>query len=69
AIREALWKAWKERGDWGPEARTSAERRAQSRQTILYVYDSMNTRQKDHASRHLHELHDKVKRFLGMADS
>lgn len=69
AIREALWKAWKERGDWGPEARTPAERRAQSRQTILYVYGSMNGKQKDHASRHLHELHDKVKRFLGMADS
>ncbi len=69
AIREVLWKTWKEREDWGPEARTPAERRAQSRQTILYVYGLMDAKQKDHASRHLHDLHDKVKRFLGMADS
>ncbi len=69
AVRDVLWKTWKERQDWGPEARAPAERRAQSRQTILHVYGSMNDRQKDHASQHLHELHDKVKRFLGMADS
>ncbi len=69
AVRDVLWKTWKERQDWGPEARTPAERRAQSRQTILHVYGSMNDRQKDHASQHLHELHDKVKRFLGMVDS
>ncbi|MDH3728553.1 MAG: DUF6279 family lipoprotein, partial [Myxococcales bacterium] len=69
AIRDVLWRNWKEREDWGPEARTPAERRAQSRQTILYVYGLMNAKQKDHASKHLHELHDKVKRFLGMADS
>jgi uncharacterized membrane-anchored protein YjiN (DUF445 family) len=69
AVRNVLWKTWKERQDWGPEARTPAERRAQSRQTILHVYGLMNDRQKDHASQHLHELHDKVKRLLGMADS
>ncbi len=69
AVRAVLWKTWKERQDWGPEARPPAERRAQSRQTILYVYGLMNDRQKDHASQHLHELHDKVKRFLGVADS
>ena len=69
AVRNILWKAWKEREDWGPDARTPADRRAQSRQTILHVYDLMNARQKDHASRHLHELHDKLKHFLGIADS
>ena len=69
AIRSVLWRAWKERGDWGPEARTLAERRAQSRKTLLYVYGLMDAKQKDHASRHLHELHEKVKRFLGLVDS
>lgn len=69
AVRDVLWKAWKERGDWGPEARSPAERRAQSRKTLLYVYGLMDAKQKNHASKHLHELHDRVKRFLGMADS
>jgi len=69
AIRDVLWKAWKEREDWGPDARTPAERRAQSRKTLLYIYGLMDAKQRDHASEHLHELHEKVKRFLGMADS
>jgi hypothetical protein len=69
AVRDILWKSWKEREDWGPDARTPAERRAQSRKTLLYVYGMMDPRQKDHASEHLHELHEKVKRFLGIADS
>jgi uncharacterized membrane-anchored protein YjiN (DUF445 family) len=66
-VRDVLWKSWKERGDWGPEARTLAERRAQSRKTLLYIYGLMNAKQKDHASQHLHELHEKIKRFLGIA--
>ena len=69
AARDVLWKSWKERGDWGPEARTLAERRAQSRKTLLYIYGLMNAKQKDHASEHLHDLHEKVNRFLGIADS
>jgi hypothetical protein len=66
-VRDVLWRSWKERGDWGPEARTLAERRAQSRKTLLYIYGLMNAKQKDHASQHLHELHEKIKRFLGIA--
>ena len=69
AVRNVLWRAWKERGDWGPEARTLAERRAQSRKTLLYIYGLMDAKQKDHASQHLHDLHEKVKRFLGIAGS
>jgi DNA-binding transcriptional MerR regulator len=68
-VRDVLWKSWKERGDWGPEARTLAERRAQSRKTLLYVYGLINAKQKDHVSEHLHDLHEKVKRFLGIAGS
>jgi hypothetical protein len=29
----------------------------------------MNAKQKDHASEHLHDLHEKVNRFLGIAGS
>jgi uncharacterized membrane-anchored protein YjiN (DUF445 family) len=68
-VRDVLWKSWKERGDWGPQARTLAERRAQSRKTLLYVYGLINAKQKDHVSEHLHDLHEKVKRFLGIAGS
>ncbi len=69
AIRDALWKEWKEREQWGLESRTPAQRRAEGRKAILYVYSSFDAEQKDHASEHLHELHDKVKAFLGMAGS
>jgi len=69
SVREVLWKAWKEREDWGPEARSPAERRAQSRKTLLYIYELMTEQQKAHASEHLHDLHRKVKRFLGMVDA
>jgi len=69
AVRDVLWKAWKEREDWGPDARTPAERRAQSRKTLLYIYGLMDATQKDHASQHLHELHKKVKSLLGIPDS
>jgi hypothetical protein len=69
AVRDALWKEWKEREQWGLESRSPAERRAEGRKAILYVYASFDAEQKDQASEHLHELHDKVKAFLGMAGS
>ncbi len=69
AIRDALWKEWKNREQWGLESRTPAERRAEGRQAILYVYGMLDAEQKEHASEHLHELHDKVNAFLGVAGS
>lgn len=69
AVRDALWTAWTEREDWGPEARPPSVRRAENRQTLLYVYGMMTPQQKDHASGHLHDLHDKLNRFLGMVES
>jgi len=68
-IREALWKEWKGREQWGLESRTPAERRAEGRKAILYVYGLLDAEQRDHASEHLHELHDKVKAFLGVTGS
>jgi hypothetical protein len=64
AIRDGLWNEWKDRENFGPNARTGAERRAEGRRTILYVYDMMTAKQRAHASKHLHELHDRVKSFL-----
>lgn len=69
AIRDALWKEWDNREDWGPNARPPAERRAEGRRAILFVYGLLDAEQKDHASKHLHELHDKVKAFFGTAGS
>jgi len=69
AIRDGLWKEWKNREDLGPGARSPAERRAEGRRTILYVYDLMTPEQRAHASKHLHELHDRLKSFLGAAGS
>ncbi len=69
AVREALWKAWTEREDWGPNARSAAERRASNRKTLTHVYGLMTPQQKRHASDHLHELHGKLNRFLGMVDA
>jgi len=69
AVRDALWKEWKNREQWGLESRTPAERRAEGRQAILYVYGMLDAEQKEHASEHLHELHDKVNAFLGVAGS
>ncbi len=66
AIREGLWKEWKNREDLGPSARSAEQRRADGRKTILYVYGMLGAEQRDHASRHLHELHDKIKAFLGV---
>lgn len=65
AIRDALWKEWKDREQWGLEVRTPAERRAEGRKAILYVYGMLDAEQRDHASEHLHELHEKVRAFLG----
>ena len=68
-IRDAIWQEWKNREDWGPNARPPAARRAEGRQALLFVYGLLDSEQKDHASKHLHELHDKVKSFFGAAGS
>jgi hypothetical protein len=66
-IRDTLWSMWKNREDWGPQARPPEARRTEGRQALLFVYGLLNAKQKDHASKHLHELHDKLKSFLGTA--
>lgn len=65
-IRDALWKEWKNREEWGPDARAPAARRAEGRRLLLFVYGLLDSRQRDRASEHLHELHDKVKGFFGV---
>ena len=69
AIRDGIWEEWKNREDWGPDARPPQARRAEGRQALMFVYGLLDAEQKDHASEHLHELHDKVKAFLGAAGS
>lgn len=69
AIRDALWKEWKDREDWGPKARSPQAKRAEGRQALLFVYGLLDAGQRDHASKHLHELHDKVKSFFGTINS
>jgi cob(I)alamin adenosyltransferase len=69
AIRDGLWNEWKTRENWGPHARPPESRRAEGRQALLFVYGLLDAQQKDHASQHLHELHDKAKAFLGTAGS
>jgi hypothetical protein len=69
AIRDALWQEWKNREDWGPGARPPEARRAEGREALLFVYGLLDSEQKDHVSEHLHELHEKVKSFLGAAGS
>ena len=69
AIRAGLWTEWKNREQWGLESRTPAERRAEGREAILFVYGMLDAEQREHASEHLHELHSKVKAFLGVAGS
>lgn len=66
-VRDALWEAWKDREDWGPNTRSPEERRAAGRETLFYVYGLLNGKQRDHMSEHLHEIHAKVKSFLGAA--
>jgi len=69
AIRDGIWEEWKNREDWGPDARPPQARRAEGRQALMFVYGLLDGEQKDHASEHLHELHDKVAAFLGAAGS
>ena len=69
AIRDALWTEWKNREDWGPEARSPKARRAEGRQALLFVYELLNVEQRDNASQHLHELHEKVKSFFADPDA
>lgn len=68
-IRDMLWREWKDRENWGPDARSPAQRRAEGRKALLFVYGLLDAEQKDHASKHLHELHERVKAFLGVAGS
>jgi len=68
-IRDAIWQEWKNREDWGPDARPPKARRAEGRQALMFVYGLLDAEQRDHASKHLHELHDKVKAFFGTAGS
>jgi hypothetical protein len=68
-IRKTLWKEWKDRENWGPQARSPTVRRAEGRQALLFVYGLLDAEQKDHASEHLHELHARVKAFLGIVGS
>lgn len=68
-IRETLWKEWKNREDWGPKARPPRARRAEGRQALLFVYGLLDTGQKTHASKHLHELHQKIESFFSAAGS
>lgn len=67
AIRDLLWNAWEQREDWGPGTRSAEARRADGRKTLLFVYDLLDTRQRDHMSERLHEMHGTVKRLLGTA--
>lgn len=66
-VRQVLWDAWEDREDWGPNTRSPEERRAAGRETLFYVYGLLTAKQKDHMSEHLHEIHAKVKSFLGAA--
>jgi hypothetical protein len=64
-IRDLLWTAWTQREDWGPGTRSAQERRADGRRTLLFVFDLLDAKQRDHMSERLHEMHDMVKRLLG----
>lgn len=66
-VRQVLWEAWKNREDWGPHTRSPEERRAAGRETLFYVYGLLTAKQRDYMSEHLHEIHAKVKSFLGAA--
>ena len=65
AIRDLLWNAWSQREDWGPGTRSAEERRADGRKTLLFVFDLLEPKQRDHMSERLHEMYDMVKRVLG----
>lgn len=68
AVRQALWDAWKNHEDWGPNTRSPEERKADGRETLFYVYRLLNAKQKDHMSQHLHDMYAQVKTFLEAAD-
>ena len=68
AVRQALWDAWKNHEDWGPNTRSPEERKADGRETLFYVYRLLNAKQKDHMSEHLHDMYAQVKIFLEAAD-
>ncbi|MDH3656145.1 MAG: DUF6279 family lipoprotein, partial [Myxococcales bacterium] len=65
AIRDLLWTAWTQREDWGPGTRSAEKRRADGRKTLLFVFDLLDAKQRDHISERLHDMHDMVKRVLG----
>ena len=65
AVRELLWTAWTQREDWGPGTRSAEERRADGRKTLLFVFDLLDAKQREHMSERLHEMHEMVKRLLG----
>ena len=67
AVRELLWDAWKQREEWGPGTRSAEERRADGRETLFFVYDLLDSKQRDHMSEHLHDTYAKVKSFLAAA--
>jgi hypothetical protein len=67
ATRDLLWNAWKQREDWGPGTRSAEARRADGRKTLLFVYELLDAKQRDHMSERLHEMHETVKRLLGTA--
>jgi len=66
AIRDLLWTAWAQREDWGPGTRSAQERRADGRATMLFVYNLLDAKQRDHMSERLHEMHRTVKSVMGM---
>ena len=66
AIRDLLWTAWAQREDWGPGTRSAQERRADGRATMLFVYNLLDAKQRDHMSERLHEMHRSVKSLMGM---
>lgn len=65
AIRELLWDAWSKREDWGPGTRSAEARRADGRKTLLFVFDLLDAKQKDHMSERLHEMYGTIKKLLG----
>lgn len=65
AIRDLLWDAWSKREDWGPGTRSPEVRRADGRKTLLFVFDLLDAKQKDHMSERLHEMHGTIKKMLG----
>lgn len=69
AIRDALWEAWENREDWGPEARPAEVRRAQNRQTLIYIDQLMDERQEQNARDYLQKLYRRAERFLGETDA